>query len=73
MTLLAGTGELIHTSNEKNKEIFDAARCSLGAMAIILEITWQCEDIVNFSSIIKAVPLTEVSHLLTLSWREFFP
>ena len=36
-------GDIIQCSKHVNKEIFDAARCHLGAVGIILDVTWQCE------------------------------
>ncbi len=63
-------GEIIKCSNNVNKEIFDAARCHLGALAIILDITWQCEKAYKLCSTRKAGKLDEVnqcySYLITI-------
>lgn len=40
---MTASGEIIHCSRRQNKEIFLAALCSLGAVGIILTVTWQCE------------------------------
>ncbi|CAB4000735.1 L-gulonolactone oxidase-like [Paramuricea clavata] len=60
MTLMDAQGEIIKCSSNMNKEIFDAARCHLGALGIILDITWQCEKPYKLCSSRKAGKLDEL-------------
>ncbi|XP_076346297.1 L-gulonolactone oxidase-like isoform X2 [Tachypleus tridentatus] len=43
LELLTSSGQKIQCSREENKEIFLAAACGLGAMGILITITYQCE------------------------------
>lgn len=60
LTLLSGRGEVIHCSKKENEDIFNAARCHLGAMGIILDVTWQCENAYKLCSVRKAEKLNDV-------------
>ena len=60
MTIMNAKGEIIECSNDTNKEIFNAARCHLGALGIILDITWQCEKTYKLCSSRKAGKLNQV-------------
>lgn len=60
MTLITAQGEIIKCSASSNKDIFDAARCHLGALGIILDVTWQCEMAFKLCSETEAVTFDEV-------------
>ena len=64
MTIMNAQGEIIQCSQNVNKEIFDAGRCHLGALGIILDITWQCEKAYKLCSSRKAGKLDEVDKLV---------
>lgn len=64
LTLLCANGEVLRCSCEENEDIFNAARCHLGAVGIILDLTWQCESAFKLASKKKAGKLDEVLHNL---------
>uniref|UniRef100_T1JBA5 L-gulonolactone oxidase n=1 Tax=Strigamia maritima TaxID=126957 RepID=T1JBA5_STRMM len=43
MEILTSAGEIIEVSRDNDLELFQAACCSLGALGIIISITYQCE------------------------------
>lgn len=43
LEIMTASGEIIHCSRQANEEIFLAALCHLGAVGVILSVTWQCE------------------------------
>ncbi|PVV03632.1 hypothetical protein BB560_001882 [Smittium megazygosporum] len=43
LVLIDGMGIRHYCSENENKDLFDAARCSLGALGIITQVTIQCE------------------------------
>ena len=61
MTLMDARGEIIKCNNNENKDIFDAARCHVGALGIILDVTWQCEKAYRLCSKRKPGKLDEVN------------
>ncbi|XP_028394174.1 L-gulonolactone oxidase-like isoform X2 [Dendronephthya gigantea] len=60
MTLMDARGEIVKCNDKVNKDIFDAARCHVGAVGIILDITWQCEKAYRLCSKRMAGKLDEV-------------
>ncbi|MGW0503067.1 D-arabinono-1,4-lactone oxidase [Micromonospora sp. NPDC003241] len=44
LTLVTGTGEILHCSPEQHPDVFDAARISLGALGVLVEVTLRCVD-----------------------------
>ncbi len=44
LTLVTGTGEVLHCSAEEQPEVFDAARIALGALGVLVEVTLRCVD-----------------------------
>ncbi|MEU6020971.1 D-arabinono-1,4-lactone oxidase [Micromonospora sp. NPDC047134] len=44
LTLVTGTGEVLHCSAEEHPEVFDAARISLGALGVLVEVTLRCVE-----------------------------
>eukprot|EP01080_Neovahlkampfia_damariscottae_P000817 gene817-9067_t len=45
MKILDAKGEFHYASKKENPDLFDAARCSLGALGIITEVTIQCQEL----------------------------
>ncbi|XP_013393536.1 L-gulonolactone oxidase isoform X2 [Lingula anatina] len=43
LEIMTANGEIIECSKEKNQEVFLAACCSLGALGVIMSVTFQCE------------------------------
>ncbi|ORX69866.1 L-gulono-gamma-lactone oxidase [Linderina pennispora] len=43
LVIIDGSGNRLKCSTAQNKDLFDAARCSLGALGIITQLTLQCE------------------------------
>lgn len=60
LELMTASGQVIYCSREKNKEIFLAALCGLGAVGIILSLTWQCEKAFNLQETTKPLMLEEM-------------
>ena len=60
LELMTASGEIIHCSRHDNKEIFAAALCSLGALGIILSLTWQCEPAFRLCQQCESLKLEEV-------------
>lgn len=67
LELMTAGGELIYCSREKNKEIFLAALCSLGALGVIVSVTWQCEPAFKLHEIHKPLTLEEMLENLETS------
>ncbi|MFD6754706.1 MULTISPECIES: D-arabinono-1,4-lactone oxidase [Micromonospora] len=44
LTLVTGTGEVLHCSADEHPDVFDAARISLGALGVLVEVTLRCVD-----------------------------
>ncbi|MEG3633120.1 D-arabinono-1,4-lactone oxidase [Micromonospora palythoicola] len=44
LTLVTGAGEVLRCSAEEQPEVFDAARVSLGALGVLVEVTLRCVD-----------------------------
>lgn len=57
---MTASGKVLYCSREKNKEIFLAALCGLGAVGIILNLTWQCEEAFKLQETSKPLMLEEV-------------
>lgn len=60
LTLMTASGEIIHCSRQANKEIFLAALCHLGAVGIILSVTWQCEPAFRLHQQTESMTLEQV-------------
>jgi len=60
LELMTANGEIMHCSRRQNKEIFLSALCSLGAVGIILTVTWQCEKAFRLLQLSEPKPLEEV-------------
>ncbi|PZF90797.1 D-arabinono-1,4-lactone oxidase, partial [Micromonospora endophytica] len=44
LTLVTGTGEVLRCSTVEHPDVFDAARVSLGALGILVDVTLRCVD-----------------------------
>lgn len=44
LTLVTASGEVLKCSATENKDVFDAARCNIGSLGIITDITMQMRD-----------------------------
>ncbi|MEV6694511.1 D-arabinono-1,4-lactone oxidase [Micromonospora sp. NPDC051196] len=44
LTLVTGTGEVLHCSAEEHPDVFDAARISLGTLGVLVDVTLRCVD-----------------------------
>jgi FAD/FMN-containing dehydrogenase len=42
LTLVTASGEILQCSATENKDVFDAARCNIGSLGIITDITMRC-------------------------------
>ena len=74
ITMLLASGKIKSFSKTENPIIFDAVRCSLGYLGIILNVEFECEVLCNFKHIEFGVKLENLfgtidSHLES---SEFF-
>ncbi|GAB2929388.1 D-arabinono-1,4-lactone oxidase [Micromonospora polyrhachis] len=60
LTLVTGTGEVLHCSADENPDVFAAARVGLGALGVIVEVTLRCDDAFTLRAHERPAPLTEV-------------
>ena len=47
MDMMTAAGEILHISKEENPELLPAVVLGLGALGIILSVTFQCEPAFN--------------------------
>ncbi|WP_329018023.1 FAD-binding protein [Micromonospora rifamycinica] len=60
LTMVTGTGEVLHCSAEEHPEIFAAARVGLGALGIIVDVTLRCVEAFTLRAHERPAPLGEV-------------
>ncbi|MER5702575.1 D-arabinono-1,4-lactone oxidase [Micromonospora sp. NPDC002296] len=60
LTLVTGTGEVLHCSAEQHPDVFAAARVSLGALGVLTEVTLRCVDAFTLRAHERPAPLAEV-------------
>lgn len=60
LTLVIGTGEVVHCSAAENAELFSAARVGLGALGIIVSVTLQCVPAFMLHAVERPEPLAQV-------------
>lgn len=60
MTLISADGSILHCSPSENTEVFEAARCSLGALGIITRMTLQAEPDFKLEAIQKPYKFSDV-------------
>lgn len=59
LTLITANGETLKCSATENKDIFDAARCNIGSLGIITDITMQVRDTYYLKERSEMLPLEE--------------
>ncbi|MFI7577439.1 D-arabinono-1,4-lactone oxidase [Micromonospora sp. NPDC049497] len=60
LTLVTGTGEVLHCSADENPDVLAAARVSLGALGVLTEVTLRCVDAFVLRAHERPAPLTDV-------------
>jgi L-gulono-1,4-lactone dehydrogenase len=60
LTLVTGTGEVIHCSASARPDVFAAARVGLGALGVITEVTLRCVDAFVLHADERPMPLVQL-------------
>ncbi|KAF7724003.1 hypothetical protein EC973_001463 [Apophysomyces ossiformis] len=60
ITMITADGELLHCSRTELPEVFDAARCSLGALGIVTRVTLQVEPAFRLEATQKPYRMTDI-------------
>lgn len=74
LTLVTAAGEVLKCSAKENKDVFDAARCNIGSLGIITDITMQMRDAYYLKERSEMLPLEEAfekMETLRLAKRHF--
>lgn len=68
LKLMIASGDIVECSESVNPDLFAAARCSLGALGVIVEVTLQCEKLSFLESYQYALPFEEtMANLLKIA------
>ena len=59
LTLVTAAGEVLKCSATENKDVFDAARCNIGSLGIITDITMQMRDAYYLKERSEMLPIDE--------------
>lgn len=59
LTMVTANGETLNCSATENKDVFDAARCNLGSLGIITDITMQMRDAYYLKERSEMLPINE--------------
>ena len=59
LTLVTASGEVMKCSATENKDVFDAARCNIGSLGIITDITMQMRDSYYLKERSEMLPIDE--------------
>ncbi len=59
LTLVTANGETLKCSATENKDVFDAARCNIGSLGIITDITMQMRDAYYLKERSEMLPIDE--------------
>lgn len=59
LTLVTAAGEVMKCSATENKDVFDAARCNIGSLGIITDITMQMRDSYYLKERSEMLPIDE--------------
>jgi FAD-linked oxidoreductase len=59
LTLVTAAGEVLKCSATENKDVFDAARCNVGSLGIITDITMQMRDAYYLKERSEMLPIDE--------------
>ncbi|ABP56456.1 D-arabinono-1,4-lactone oxidase [Salinispora tropica] len=60
LTLVTGVGEVLHCSADENPDVFAAARVSLGALGVLVDVTLSCVDAFVLHAHERPAPLAGV-------------
>ncbi|SCE64993.1 L-gulonolactone oxidase [Micromonospora viridifaciens] len=60
LTLVTGTGEVLHCSADAHRDVFAAARVGLGAVGVLVEVTLRCVDAFVLRAHERPAPLDSV-------------
>ncbi|MEU5945089.1 D-arabinono-1,4-lactone oxidase [Micromonospora sp. NPDC047465] len=60
LTIVTGTGEVLRCSADENPDVFAAARVSLGALGVLVEVTLRCVDAFVLHAHERPAPLDAV-------------
>mmetsp|Transcript_28107 Transcript_28107/g.55040 ORF Transcript_28107/g.55040 Transcript_28107/m.55040 type:complete len:554 (-) Transcript_28107:64-1725(-) len=60
LEIILADGTPVRCSERENPDLFQAARCHIGALGVISEVTLKCEDMFKLRARQKPVPLEEV-------------
>ncbi|PVU92000.1 hypothetical protein BB559_003902 [Furculomyces boomerangus] len=60
LVIIDGLGNRHYCSHSFNKDLFDAARCSLGALGVITQVTLQCEPTFKLKAVQVPMDLDEI-------------
>ncbi|QGN45796.1 D-arabinono-1,4-lactone oxidase [Micromonospora sp. WMMD558] len=60
LTLVTGTGEVLHCSADEQPDVFAAARVSLGALGVLVDVTLRCVDAFVLLAHERPAPLADV-------------
>lgn len=68
LTLVTGTGEVLHCSAVENADVFAVARVGLGALGVITSVTLQCVDAFMLHAVERPESLSSVLESLPGRW-----
>lgn len=74
LTLVTAAGEVLKCNVTENKDVFDAARCNIGSLGIITDITMQMRDAYYLQERSEMLPIDEAfekMEVLRLAKRHF--
>ncbi|MFC3503875.1 D-arabinono-1,4-lactone oxidase [Micromonospora krabiensis] len=60
LTLVTGTGDVLHCSADEHPDVFAAARVSLGALGVLVDVTLRCVDAFVLHAHERPAPLDAV-------------
>lgn len=60
LTLITADGDILYCSPTENKDVFEAARCSLGALGVITRMTLQAEPDFKLEAIQKPYKFSDI-------------
>ena len=60
LRLVTAEGEALECSADKNRDLFDAARCGIGALGVISTVTLRVEQAYRLSAVEEKLPLPKV-------------
>jgi FAD-linked oxidoreductase len=70
LSLVTASGEVMRCSAIENKDVFDAARCNIGSLGIITDITMQMRDAYYLKERSEMLPIDEAFNKMEVLRRE---